>query len=260
MSELLLVERQDYICTLTMNRPEKLNSVNPELMALIQKTLNSIRDDPDVRVVILRGMGEKAFSSGFDIGRIGKNALPGEGSEHDFYNAAESILDFPVPVIAMIHGICMGGGLEVALSCDMRIAAEDARLCIPPAKLGLVYRPEGIMKFINAVGAAHTREMFFTARVYDASRSYQMDLLDYVLPKAELESFTYTLAGEITQNAPLSVRGIKKVISISLSHQTLGKEARDVTKAIMRHAAQSEDIKEGTRAFLEKRKPQFQGR
>ena len=153
-----------------------------------------------------------------------------------------------------------GAGLELALSCDLRIGADDARLCIPPARLGLVYRPEGIIKFINTVGVAHAKEMFFTARVYNAARSHEMGLLDYMLPKAELESFTYALAEEIAGNAPLSVQGMKKVINIALAHQTLDAEGRDAAKAISRHAAHSEDIKEGTRAFLEKRKPQFQGR
>lgn len=260
MSELLLVEKQGHICTLTMNRIEKHNSVNPEMLRLMGDAFDSMRDDSQVRVVILRGVGDRAFSSGFDIGRIGEQAPPGEGSEHDFYHAADSIQDFPVPVIAMIHGICMGGGLEIALGCDMRIAAEDARLCIPPAKLGLVYRPEGILKFINAIGVAHTREMFFTARVYDAARSYQMGLLDYVVPKGELESFTYSMAEEIAGNAPLAVQGMKKVINIALAHQALTAEGREEAKSVSRRAAHSEDIKEGTRAFMEKRKPQFQGR
>jgi enoyl-CoA hydratase/carnithine racemase len=260
MSELLLVERQGHICTLTMNRAEKHNSVNPEMLRLMGDTFDSMRDDPQVRVVILRGVGDRAFSSGFDIGRIDQQVASGEGSQKEFYYASDVIKDFPVPVIAMIHGICMGGGLEIALSCDMRIAADDARLCIPPARLGVVYRPEGILKFINAIGAAHTREMFFTARVYNAARSYEMGLLDYVVPKAELESFTYSLAGEITNNAPLSVKGIKRVINLALSHQALSAEAKEEAKAITRHAAHSEDVREGTRAFLEKRKPQFQGR
>lgn len=259
MAELLLVEKQGYICTLIMNRPEKHNSVNPELLRIIKSTFDSMRDDPGVRVVVLRGVGDKAFSSGFDIGRIGEQRASGDGSENEFYAAADGIPDFPVPVIAMIHGICMGGGLELALSCDLRIAAQDARLCIPPARLGLVYRPEGILKFVNAVGVAHTKEMFFTARVYDAARSYQMGLLDYVVPKAELESFAYGLAGEIANNAPLSVKGIKKVINIALGYQGMNSEAKAAAKAIIHHAAHSEDVKEGTRAFLEKRKAQFKG-
>jgi len=257
MSELLLVERQGHICTLTMNRPEKRNSVNPELLDMLSDTLARLEREGGVRVAVLRGAGEEAFSSGFDIGRINERVAGGERSR--VHGAAEAIVRAPFPVIAMIHGFCVGGGLELAVACDLRFASQDARLGITPAKLGLVYRPEGLLRFINILGVAYTKELFFTGRIIPASRALEMGLVNHVLPNEELAPFTYAFAEEVAQNAPLSVGGMKQVINHALNFQRLGEEDRAAVRELILRAAQSRDLQEGQRAFLEKRKPNFQG-
>lgn len=259
MSKLLLTEKTDYVCTLIMNRPEKRNSINPEMAQEIRDTLNSLKEDPNVRVVVLRGMGEEAFCSGFDISRIEPGTMA-RGGENSLHYAEESIATFPFPVIAMIYGFCVGGGMGLALACDFRIGAENARLGITPAKLGLVYYPQGMMRCINTVGVAHTKEIFFTGRIFDVRRARELGLVDYVVPTEQLSEFTYNLAATIAENAPLSVSGMKLMINRLLNFQKMPKPDRDEVRAIIARAILSEDLKEGQRAFMEKRKPRWQGR
>lgn len=260
MTNLVLVEKQGYVATLFMNRPEKRNSVNPELLLELAEKLKALQEGGEVRAVVLRGVGEEAFSSGYDIGRIDTTGAGRGADRNQFDYTIRDIIHFPFPVIAMIYGYCVGGGLELAVSCDLRIAADNAKLGITPAKLGLVYRPEGLVRFINTVGIGHTKELFFTGRIYDALRAKEMGLVDYVVPQRELSAFTYDLAAEIGANAPLSLSGIKGVINHALHFQRISEEDRAAVKELIRRAAQSEDLKEGQRAFLEKRKPLFQGR
>lgn len=247
------------MATLFMNRPEKRNSVNPELLLELAEALNSLQQEGEVRAVVLRGVGEEAFSSGYDIGRIDTTGAGRGADRNQFDYTIRDIIHFPFPVIAMIYGYCVGGGLELAVSCDLRIAADNAKLGITPAKLGLVYRPEGLVRFINTVGIGHTKELFFTGRIYDALRAKEMGLVDYVVPQQELSAFTYDLVSEISANAPLSLSGIKQVINHALHFQRMSEEDRAAVKELIRRAAQSEDLKEGQRAFLEKRKPVFKG-
>jgi len=260
--ELLLVEKEGNICTLTINRPEKRNSMNPEILLRLGDTLNSLREDSETRVVVIRGTGEQAFSSGFDIGRIGA-AGPQEETgprRNPLEYGMASVETFPYPVIAMIYGYAVGAGLELAVTCDLRMAADTARLGITPAKLGVVYSASGIRKFVNTVGVAQTKELFYSARIIDVQRAKEIGLVDHVYPAEELASATYDLAREIAANAPLAVRGTKTTISRLLDYQTLSPEDEAELRKLQAEAMASEDLKEGQKAFMEKRKPRFAGR
>jgi enoyl-CoA hydratase/carnithine racemase len=171
-----------------------------------------------------------------------------------------SVLAYPYPVIAMIYGYAIGAGLELAVTCDLRLAADTARLGITPAKLGVVYHHPGILKFVNLVGVAQTKELFYTGRLVTAQRAQDIGLVDHVLPAQELAKATYDLAREIAENAPLSVSGTKATIAKLLSYQTLRPEDETELRKLQAQAYASDDLKEGQRAFMEKRKPKFTGR
>jgi enoyl-CoA hydratase len=260
--ELLLVQKEGNICTLTINRPERRNSMNPEILLQIADTLNSLKEEGEVRAVVIRGAGEEAFSSGYDIGRIpsgGAREETGPQRNPLEYGMA-CVLAYPYPVIAMIYGYAIGAGLELAVTCDLRLAADTARLGITPAKLGVVYNYVGVRKFVNLVGVAQTKELFYTGRLITAQRAQDIGLVDHVLPAQELAKATYDLAREIAENAPLSVSGTKATITRLLSYQKLGPEDEAELRKLQAQAYASEDLKEGQRAFMEKRKPKFTGR
>ncbi len=257
--ELLLVQKEGNICTLTINRTERRNSMNPEILLQLGDTLNSLKEEGEVRVVVIRGAGEEAFSSGYDIGRIGNGSGREETAprRNPLEYGMEAVLAYPYPVIAMIYGYAIGAGLELAVTCDLRLAADTARLGITPAKLGVVYHHPGILKFVNLVGVAQTKELFYTGRLITAQRAEHIGLVDHVLPTQELAKATYDLAREIAENAPLSVSGTKATISKLLNYQTLRPEDEAELRKLQAQAYASDDLKEGQRAFMEKRKPKF---
>jgi len=236
--------------------------MNPEILLQLGDTLNSLKEEGEVRVVVIRGAGEESFSSGYDIGRIpsGGNREETGPRRNPLEYGMEAVLAFPYPVIAMIYGYAVGAGLELAVTCDLRLAADTARLGITPAKLGVVYNYTGILKFLNLVGVAQTKELFYTGRLITAQRAKDIGLVDHVLPAQELAKATYDLAREIAENAPLSVSGTKATIARLLSYQTLRPEDEAELRKLQAQAFRSEDLKEGQRAFMEKRKPKFIGR
>jgi enoyl-CoA hydratase/carnithine racemase len=236
--------------------------MNPEILLQLGDTLNSLKEEGEVRVVVIRGAGEEAFSSGYDIGRIGTGSGQEETGprQNPLEYGMEAVLAYPYPVIAMIYGYAIGAGLELAVTCDLRLAADTARLGITPAKLGVVYHHPGILRFVNLVGVAQTKELFYTGRLITAQRAEHIGLVDHVLPAQELAKATYDLAREIAENAPLSVSGTKATISKLLNYQTLGPEDETELRKLQAQAYASDDLKEGQRAFMEKRKPRFTGR
>lgn len=262
--DIVLFQRQGRVATLTLNRLEKRNALNPEMLDTVSTTLLSLREDPEVRCAVLRGAGEDAFSAGFDIGRIGQRQTEqGETPPRQtspFARAREAIALFPYPVIAMIYGYCVGGGLELAVSCDMRIASDTARLGITPAKLGIVYSFDPVRLFVDLVGPAYTKELFCTGRLVDAQRAHIMGLVNQIVPAAELEGFTYALAQEIAENAPLSVKASKTMINRIVSVAPVTPEEEEDFAHMREIAAASHDLREGRQAFQEKRRPQFVGR
>ncbi|MFH1122049.1 MAG: enoyl-CoA hydratase-related protein, partial [Pseudomonadota bacterium] len=262
--KVLLVERKERICTLTLNRPEKRNALSPLLLLKLTEVLRRLTEEDEVRCVVIRGTGEKAFSSGFDISDLPISAGTEETdpvkAESPLDQGMQAVIDFPYPVIAMVNGPAFGAGCELAMTCDIRIAADHARFSVPPAKLGIVYRWRGILKFIDMVGLATAKEMFFTGRVYDASQAKEMGLIHYVLPRNRLTSFTFEMAQEISENAPLSLRALKIIFNRCQQVQRMGAEDIRQMEALRDQAFRSEDVKEGRQAFREKRKPVFKGR
>lgn len=263
-SNILLVERKEHDCTLILNRPEKRNSLSPDLLIEIHQTLQALSKDDAVRAIVIRGVGDKAFSSGYDINAIPTKASPETQEKFKTQNpltlALNSVVNYPYPVIAMLNGSAFGAGCELAICCDIRIGAEDIRMGMPPAKLGVVYDPNGLQRFINIIGLSKTKEVFFSGRYYDALSAKEMGLVDHLLPRSELESFTYNLAEEIAGNAPLAVKGTKRIINMLVGSARMRDEDMKEAQSIVEQAFNSDDLKEAQASFLEKRKPVFRGR
>jgi enoyl-CoA hydratase/carnithine racemase len=262
--ELLLKEKKERVCTITFNRPEKRNALTPLMLFQMADLLKSIREEGEVRCLVLRGAGDKAFSSGYDISEIPKDMTPEMAAAFKAQNplatGMNAVLDFPYPVIAMINGHAFGAGCDLTMACDIRIASENAQMGIPPARLGIIYQPSGIIRVINTVGMANAKEIFFTGRSYGAGKAKEMGLVHYVLPPDQLLPFTYEMAQEIAGNAPLSLKGMKTVFHKISASQELSPQDAEEIEALRVQAFNSEDLKEGQRAFKEKRKPVFQGK
>lgn len=262
--KVLLLNRKNHICTLTLNRPEKKNSLSLELVELLGSALKKLAEDDNLRVVILRGAGEKAFCSGFDIGALPTASKVDADQRLKSLDQVESLLQrldsFPCPTIAMLKGFAFGLGCEMAMCCDIRIGAEDIRMGMPPAKLGLVYPWTGLQRFIQRIGLQPTKEIFFTGRTYAGERIKELGLVDYLVPGVELEEFTSDFAEEIAANAPLALKGLKKVINLLTQSERLDDTQAKEAQAIFRATLLSEDMQEGQAAFLEKRRPRFNGK
>jgi enoyl-CoA hydratase/carnithine racemase len=262
--QLLLIQTKNNICTLTLNRPEKKNSLSLELVDLLGSTLKKLAGDNGVRALILRGAGDQAFCSGFDIGSLPTQSKADADQRLKSLDQVESLLQrlvsFPYPVIAMLNGFAFGLGCELAMCCDIRIGAQDIRMGMPPARLGLVYPWAGLLRFVHSIGLQSTKEIFFTGRTYSGRRIKELGLVDYLVPGGDLVEFTYAIAEEIAGNAPLALKGIKKIINMLMRSSSLDETRSREAQAIFRSALLSEDMQEGQAAFLEKRKPRFKGK
>ncbi|MBI2917790.1 MAG: enoyl-CoA hydratase/isomerase family protein [Chloroflexi bacterium] len=253
----LLVAGEGFIRTLTINRPERRNALNLEVLEALADTLESFQSYADVRAVVLRGAGEQSFCSGMDLGSSAQESGGRRGASE---RAFKAVLDCPAPIIAMIYGFAVGAGCDLAVTCDFRVAADTARIGINPVKLGLVYNYRSIQKFVGLFGGAAAKEIFLTGRFMEAQRAREIGLVHFVAPEAELPKVTYALAQELAQNGPLAMAGTKRIINRHITDQRLAPEIETEFQAIVDRAWNSEDNKEARRAFAEKRKPAFQGR
>jgi len=262
--KLLIIEQKGYVATLSFNNPTKRNAMSPHLLIELYKTLREFSKGDDVRCVILRGQGDTSFSSGYDISAIPTKVDPEIREALKRQNPLELALgcvkEFQYPTIAMLNGYAFGAGFNISVCCDIRIAADDIRMGMPPAKLGLIYHPEGIQQFIEALGMAKTKEIFMTGRNYTGQELLDRGIVDYLVPRAELESFTNDYAEKITENAPLSLKGMKKIINMFGANQSLDETQIKEAMGIVAQCYQSDDLKEGQTAFLQKRKPNFTGK
>lgn len=256
----LLIEKEGYIATLIINRPQRRNALNTAVLVGLGDSLNTLEDDPEIRVIVIRGAGEDAFCSGMDLGAGAQSGAPERIKQNPLQYAKDGIRHCPKPVIAMIYGYALGAGCDLAVTSDFRIAAEGARLGINPVKLGRLYFHEAIQHFINLVGIAATKELFFTGRFITASRAKEIGLVDQVVPDSELLAVTYALAQEIAENAPLAVQGTKTTINKLLEYQKPSPEDEAEMLALMNRVNESEDFKEALKAFAGKRKPEFKGK
>lgn len=259
---MLLVEKKGFIGFLTIDYPEKANALTPELLSEIHKTLESFSRSDSVRCVVIKGSGSKVFSSGYDINAICVDPLSDtpRKTPDELLQAFDSIKNFPYPTIAMLNGHAYGAGFNLCACCDIRIAAEDITLGMTPARLGVAYHPKGIQQFIQAFGIARTKEIFFTARSFQGKELVQKGLVDYMIPRQDLEMFTRAFAEKITRNAPLSLKGIKTIIGMFENDMTLNPEKSDQAEQWIQTCFHSDDLKEGQAAFLEKRMPEFIGK
>jgi enoyl-CoA hydratase/carnithine racemase len=259
----LLKKVEKSVGTLIMNRLERRNALSPELLVNIHLTLQEWAADDTLRAVVITGAGDKAFSSGYDILAIPTEMSPEMAEIMKETNPLELALDsvksFPYPVIAMLNGYAFGAGLNLAVCCDIRIGADDIKAGMPPARLGLVYHPEGLRQFVEVLGMARTREVFFTARTYQGPEVLDMGLAHRLVPRTELVRVTYGYAEEIAQNAPLSLKGSKRILNMLGQSTCLSEHDLKEAETLIAEAFNSEDLKEGQTAFIEKRKATFVG-
>jgi len=259
MSERLIGRKDGSIGWVIFNNPERRNAVSLDMWQAIPEVLASFGSDPEVRTVVLTGAGDKAFVSGADISQFESTRSSAEQVQH-YEEVAEkanhALKTCDKPVIAMIRGYCIGGGLGIAALCDLRIAADDARFSIPAAKMGLGYRASSMKSLVELVGKAYALEIMLTARQFSATEANHMGLVNRVVPVAELERTTREYCDMMAANAPLTLRTAKRVIAEVLKQ----KYDNDACEAWVKECFGSEDYKEGRRAFMEKRKPVFRGR
>ncbi|HEU0150940.1 MAG TPA: enoyl-CoA hydratase [Bradyrhizobium sp.] len=247
--------------TITFNNPEKRNAVSLDMWEGLGRALTALRDDPDIRVVVLTGAGDKAFVSGADISQFEKNRHNAAASEEYARQSATHralLANYPKPTIACIRGFCLGGGVQIAMMTDMRFAAEDSQFGIPAARLGIAYGYDGLKHLVSLVGPSQARLMMYTGARIGAAEALRIGLVDRVLANDELVSATLEIARTIAGNAPLAVHAAKLTIAEVLKDE--GRRDMEAVKQAGVACMDSEDFREGRRAFMEKRKPAFKGK
>jgi len=256
----MLARREGQVGYVVFNNPKRHNAMSLDMWEATARILDEFAKDDAVRVVVLTGAGGKAFVSGADISRFGDERANAEAQVR--YNkvvetTSAAIYQFPKPTIAMIRGYCIGGGTALAVCCDLRICTDASRFGIPAAKLGLGYAYHGIKRLTDLVGPSFAKELFFTARQFDAAEAHQMGLVNRVVPDAEIESYVQNYADTIAANAPLTVNSVKYIVGEAMKDES----RRNMTRCaeLVMECFASKDYTEGRTAFMEKRKPVFTG-
>jgi enoyl-CoA hydratase/carnithine racemase len=261
--KLLVDEPLDGVVRLTISNPAKRNALDHPILDAITATLGELASPGSVaRCVIVTGAHDM-FSAGYDIGEIPDEEFEERAERlvaHPFTEAIDALEAFPRPTLAVLPGHTIGGGLELALACDLRVARQGIKLGMPPAKLGLVYSHTGLRRFLDAIGAARTRELFLLGRHIDAQTALSWGLVNALAPTGELEAVGLEIAGELAGNAPLSQTGNKRVIAALLQAQgELAPEVEQELIELRRASFASQDLREGMRAFAERRPARWRG-
>jgi enoyl-CoA hydratase/carnithine racemase len=260
--KLLLDRPAEAVARLTISNPERRNALDHEILDGIAEIVPQLDRGIETRCLILTG-APPLFSAGYDIATIPKETFERDAEAlvaHPFHAAMEAVAKHPWPTLAAINGHCLGGGLELAITCDLRICAVGAKLGMPPAKLGLIYGHTGLRKFLDTIGLPHTKELFLTGRNLGAERAERIGLVNWVAGDEEVADEAVTLAAAIAQNAPLSMRGNKHAIDLLNANPELTEQQEAGLVVLRESCFSSEDFREGIRAFAEKRRPQWQGR
>jgi enoyl-CoA hydratase/carnithine racemase len=257
----MLAHVEDGVGWITFNQPNKRNAVSFAMWQAIPEIIDDFSSSDDVRVVVLKGAGDKAFVSGADISEFEEvRSSPEQIKTYETATGAANaaLKTLEKPLIAMVRGFCIGGGMAIALTADLRITADDGQFGVPAAKLGLGYGFGGIKELMNVVGPSYAKEIFFTGGRFTAAEAETMGLVNRVVPVANLEPTVSELARTIADNAPMTVKAAKAAVN----EGTKNPDDRDLDRvaAMVEACFDSEDYKEGRRAFMEKRKPQFRGR
>jgi enoyl-CoA hydratase len=259
MSGKLRVERDSPIGRMVFDSPARRNAISGDMWRAIPEAMADFDADPDIRCIVLRGEGTAAFAAGADISEFEtRRSSEGSVKEYDgLVEAAQHAIEASAkPVIALVHGFCIGGGVEMALACDLRYAADSSQFAIPAARLGVGYGVQGTNRLVATVGHAVAREIMFSARRYSAQEALAIGLVNRVLPAAELDDYVRRLALELAANAPLSIAASKRIINTVIEARGDFTKENQLTALCM----QSDDYKEGRRAFMEKRAPRFKGK
>lgn len=257
----IIVEKSDGVGHFIFNQPQKHNAISYEMWQGISDAMADFAADDSVRVVVLSGAGDKAFSAGADISQFAEKRADTEAIEaydRTAVEAHDNLITIEKPTIAMIKGYCIGGGAGVALCCDIRIAADDSRFAIPAARLGLAYRWDDVYPLVQLVGASFAKEILFTGRQFTAEEALAMGLVNRVVPRSELESTVDDYASRMASNAPLTIRAAKRTIGEAMKDP--GDRNLDMVSELVDECFASDDYAEGRKAFMEKRKPEFKGR
>jgi enoyl-CoA hydratase/carnithine racemase len=260
--KLLLDRPTEAVTRLTIANPERRNALDHEILDAIAEVLPQLDHGIESRCVLITG-APPLFSAGYDIAGIPEETFARDAEAlvaHPFHAAMEAISHHTWPVLAALNGHCLGGGLELAITCDLRICARGAKLGMPPAKLGLIYGHTGLRKFLDTIGLAATKELFLTGRNLDAERAERIGLVTEVVDDGEVEDVAITLAAAIAANAPLSMRGNKRAIDLLNDNPELTDQQEAGLVALRESCFASADFREGIRAFAEKRRPQWTGR
>ncbi|MBL8386156.1 MAG: enoyl-CoA hydratase/isomerase family protein [Burkholderiales bacterium] len=254
----VLVERQGSACVLTLNRPEALNALTSEMLECMLATVDALDADPEVRALVIAGAGEKGFCAGIDLKQ--RSALPAAGKmaqSRMVLRLNQALWHCSKPVIAAIGGWCMGAGFELALHCDLRIAADDARFAFPEMTLGAYPGGGGAVMLPRLIGAARAKDLLFSARRPTAAEALALGIVERVVPRGELLAAALAFAAGLDATAPLAVAALKKSINQGLEAPLAA--AFELDQALRRPLDATRDYEEGIRAHLEKRKPQFRG-
>jgi len=260
--KLLLDRPAEAVARLTISNPERRNALDHEILDVIAEVLPQLDRGIENRCVLITG-APPLFSAGYDIATIPEETFERDAEAlvaHPFHAAMEAVAKHPWPTVAAINGHCLGGGLELAITCDLRICAAGAKLGMPPAKLGLIYGHTGLRKFLDTIGLPHTKELFLTGRNLGAERAERIGLVNEVVEDEAVADEAVALAAAIAQNAPLSMRGNKHAIDLLNANPELTEQQEAGLVVLRESCFSSEDFREGIRAFAEKRRPQWQGR